>query len=110
MIFCGGTGNPFFTTDTTAALRGVEIEANIVMKATQVDGVYDKDPKRHPDAKKYETVSFDTALKERLKIMDSAAFSICRENNLPILVFNLHQPGNIIRAVKGEAIGTIIRS
>lgn len=109
VIFGAGTGNPFFTTDTAAALRAIEIGADIIMKATKVDGVYDKDPMKHKDAVKYETVSFIDALNKQLKVMDSTAISLCMENNLPILTFNLNKDGNIVKAVAGEKIGTIIQ-
>jgi uridylate kinase len=108
VILCGGTGNPFFTTDTTAALRALEIEAGILLKATQVDGVYDADPKINPSAKRYNTLTFSEAIEKNLKVMDLAAFSLCRENNLPIMVFDFHKNGNLAKAVAGEKIGTIV--
>ena len=108
VIFVAGTGNPYFSTDTTAALRASEIQAEVIMKATKVDGVYDKDPHEFPDAKKYEELSFRDALRERLKIMDATAFALCLDNTMPILVFNLFTPGNIVRAVMGEKIGTLV--
>jgi uridylate kinase len=108
VIFAGGTGNPFFSTDTTAALRASEIGADILMKATKVDGVYDKDPAKHDDAVKYDTIPYIDALRERLKVMDSTAFSLCMENHLPILVFSMKEPGSIYRAVMGEKIGTLV--
>jgi len=106
VIFVGGIGSPFFTTDTTAALRAMEIGADVVLKATNVDGVYSADPQVDRSAKKYARVSFTDVLKRRLQVMDATAISLCRENSLPIIVFNLHRPGNILRAVRGEAIGT----
>lgn len=106
-IFGCGTGNPFFSTDTAAALRAVEIEADIIMKATLVDGVYDSDPKTNPDAKKYDNVSFDEVLAKGLQVMDSTAASLCKDNNMPILVFSIDEPMNIYKAVCGENIGTI---
>ena len=109
VIFGCGTGNPFFSTDTGAALRAVEIGADILFKATNVDGVYDKDPNKFPDAKKYETLSHFDILSKDLHVMDSTAASLCRDNKLPILVFNLDDPENIVRAVKGESIGTIVK-
>ena len=108
VIFVGGIGSPFFTTDTTAALRAMEIGADVVLKATNVDGVYTADPQVDRSAKKYARVSFTDVLKRRLQVMDATAISLCRENSLPIIVFNLHQPGNILRAVRGEAIGTLV--
>src|SRR5215813_5159890 len=108
VIFAAGTGNPYFTTDTAAALRAMEIGAEILLKATRVDGVYDKDPKLHPDAKRYERVSYIECIQKELKVMDMTAFALCRDNRLPIMVFNLQRPGNIQRAVRGEPVGTII--
>lgn len=108
VIFAGGTGNPYFSTDTTAALRANEVGAEIIFKATKVDGVYDKDPMLHPDAKKYEKVAFIDALRQGLKVMDSTAFAMCMDNQLPILVFNMNEPGSIRRAVLGESIGTLV--
>jgi uridylate kinase len=108
VIFAGGTGNPYFSTDTTAALRASEIGADILMKATKVDGIYDKDPAKHDDAVKYEKIAYIDALRERLQVMDSTAFSLCMENHLPILVFSMREPGSIYRAVMGEEIGTLV--
>ena len=108
VVFGCGTGNPFFSTDTAAALRAAEIEADIVMKATMVDGVYDSDPKKNPNAKKYDTISFHDVLNKDLAVMDSTAASLCKDNNLPILVFSLEDPENIYKAVCGENIGTIV--
>ena len=108
IILAAGTGNPFVTTDTCAALRAIEIGADVVMKATKVDGVYDKDPKKFTDAKRYDEVSFDTAIRDDLKVMDTAAFAMCREQNMPLVVFNLMKPGNIARVLRGEAVGTRI--
>jgi uridylate kinase len=108
VIFAGGTGNPYFSTDTTAALRANEIDAEIIFKATKVDGVYDKDPKKHADAKKYDHVSFIDALRQGLKVMDATAFAMCMDNDLPILVFDMNDPGSIRRAVLGEPIGTLV--
>ncbi len=109
VIFAGGTGNPFFTTDTAGALRAQEIDADILMKATKVDGVYDKDPLKYPDAKKFERISYnDAILMEQVQVMDATALSLCMENNLSIIVFDLAQPRSIERAVLGEPIGTII--
>ncbi len=108
MIFVGGIGSPFFTTDTTAALRAIEIGAQVVLKATNVDGVYSADPQKDRTAKKFARVSFMDVLKRRLNVMDATAVSLCMDNNLPIIVFNLHEPGNIHRAVCGESVGTIV--
>lgn len=109
VIFAGGTGNPYFTTDTTAALRAVEIGATLLLKGTKVKGVYSADPKAHPDAHFYDTVSFHDVLQKRLRVMDSAAISLCMDNHLPILVFDMTQEGNIERALRGEGIGTRVR-
>lgn len=106
VIFGAGTGNPYFTTDTAAALRAIEIGADLVAKATKVDGIYDKDPVKHADAVKYDAVSYDEVLAKDLKVMDATAISLCRENKLPILVFNLLQEGNMNKVIYGEAIGT----
>ncbi len=108
VIFGAGSGNPFFTTDTTAALRAAEIDAEVIFKATRVDGIYDADPKLHPNAHRYHTLTYDRVLLEDLKVMDSTAFTLCRENNIPIVVFDLGVPGNIRRAVMGESIGTYV--
>ena len=108
VVFGCGTGNPFFSTDTAAALRAAEIEADIVLKATMVDGVYDSDPKTNPEAKRYDRLSFHDVLNLDLKVMDSAAAAICKENNIPIIVFSLENPDNIISVVCGENIGTIV--
>jgi uridylate kinase len=108
VIFGAGTGNPFFTTDTAAALRAMEIGAEILLKATKVDGVYDKDPRKNPDAKRYQTVTFFDALKQDLGVMDSTAFALCRDNELGIVVFDMTTRGNIQRVVCGEPVGTTI--
>lgn len=110
VIFAAGTGNPYFSTDTTAALRASEIHADIIMKATKVDGIYDKDPKKFPDAVKYDELTFIEALKQRLNVMDSTAFSLCLDNNVPILVFDLNDKHAIRKAVFGEKVGTLVRS
>jgi len=109
VIFAGGTGNPFFTTDTAAALRGAEIGADVVMKATQVDGVYSADPAKDPNAVRYATLTFAEALQRDLRFMDQAAISLCRENDLPIVVFDMGVKGNILKAVRGESVGTLVR-
>lgn len=109
VIFGCGTGNPFFSTDTAAALRAAEIDAQIVLKATMVDGVYDSDPKKNPDAVRYETLSFDEVLAKQLAVMDMTAASMCRDNGIPVLVFSLEDPDNIVRAVKEENVGTLVK-
>ena len=109
VIFGCGPGNPFFTTDTAAALRALEIDADIMFKATNVDGVYDKDPNKFEDAKKYDTLSFDEILSHDLRVMDGTAASLCRDNSIPILVFNLDDPQNIVKAIKGENVGTVVK-
>jgi uridylate kinase len=109
VIFVAGTGNPYFSTDTTAALRASELGAQILIKATQVDGVYDRDPKKFPNAKKYATISYLDALRQRLNVMDSAAFSLCLDNHIPILVFNLSDPEGIRKAVLGQSTGTMVQ-
>ncbi|CAI8280301.1 MAG: Uridylate kinase [Opitutia bacterium UBA7350] len=106
VIFAGGTGNPYFSTDTCAALRASEINADMLMKATKVDGIYDKDPAKHKDAVKYENLRYIDALRDQLNVMDSTAFSLCMENAMPVLVFSMREPGSIYRAVMGESIGT----
>jgi uridylate kinase len=106
VIFGAGTGNPYFTTDTAAALRAIEIDADVVVKATKVDGIYDKDPKKFADAVKYDVVTYDECLSKNLRVMDQTAISLCRENNLPILVFNLLEEGNLKKVITGEPIGT----
>ena len=108
VIFGCGTGSPFFSTDTAAALRSVEINADALFKATNVDGVYDKDPNKYPDAVKFDTVSFQEVITRDLKGMDSTAFSLCKDNDMPIIVFNLNDPENIVKAVSGEKIGTTV--
>jgi uridylate kinase len=108
VIFGAGTGNPFFTTDTAASLRAMEIGAQVIFKATKVDGVYDADPVKHPDAKRFEELTYIDVLNRQLQVMDATAISLCMDNALPILVFNLMQPGNIARAVSGARIGTLV--
>ncbi len=109
VVFGCGTGNPFFSTDTGAALRAAEIKADVILKATNVDGVYDSDPRKNPNAVKYDTVSHDEVLAKGLGVMDAAAASLCRENKMPVLVFNLDRPDNIYDAVMGKNIGTIVK-
>jgi uridylate kinase len=108
VIFGSGSGNPFFTTDTTAALRAAEIDAEVVFKATKVDGVYDADPAQNPNARRFQTLNYSHVLTADLKVMDSTAIALCKDNNIPIMVFDLSVPGNIVRAVKGEAVGTLV--
>ena len=108
VIFGCGTGNPFFSTDTATALRAVEVSADVMFKATMVDGVYDKDPHKYPDAKKYDTLTFTKVLEDQLAVMDGTAATLCRDNKLPILVFDLADPDNIARAVQGENVGTLV--
>ena len=109
VIFGAGTGNPYFSTDTTAALRAAELNADVILMAKKVDGVYDADPKKNPLAKKYEYISYQDALEKGLKVMDSTAFSLCMDNNIELLVFNMNESGNIKKAVAGEKIGTIVK-
>jgi uridylate kinase len=108
VIFGAGTGNPFFTTDTTAALRASEIGADVIFKATKVDGVYDKDPNKFTDAVRYDTVTYNEALSRNLKVMDGTAFTLCQDNGIPIVVFDMTVPGNIQRALTGEDVGTVV--
>ncbi|MEZ5197763.1 MAG: UMP kinase [Bacteroidales bacterium] len=108
VIICGGTGNPFFTTDTASVLRGVEIKADVFLKGTRVDGVYNADPEKDPTAVKYETISFEEAYSKQLKIMDLTAFTMCKENNLPVIVFDMNEKGNLIKVLSQDNIGTLI--
>ncbi|MBF0493708.1 MAG: UMP kinase [Candidatus Omnitrophica bacterium] len=108
VIFVCGTGNPYFTTDTAAALRGIEIGADMILKATKVDGVYSKDPVQYKDAKKFDTLSFMEVLEKKLKVMDATAISLCMDNNMPIVVFNIRKKGNLKNAVLGKKVGTLI--
>ncbi len=108
VIFAAGTGNPYFTTDTAASLRAMEIQADIIFKATKVDGVFDKDPNAHDDAKMFDKLSYIDVLNKGLKVMDATAISLCMDNGLPICVFNMNTPGNIDKAVRGERVGTIV--
>jgi uridylate kinase len=107
-ILSGGTGNPFFTTDTAAALRAVEIGADVLLKGTRVEGVYTSDPEKDPDATKFDNISFEEVIERRLKVMDSTAFTMCRENNMPVIVFNVNKPGNLMKIVNGLGLGTLI--
>ena len=108
VIFAAGTSNPYFSTDTAAALRGLEINAQVIAKATRVDGVFDKDPLTHADAIRYETVSYQEVLTKQLRVMDASAVAMCRDNQMPVLVFNMHVAGNILRMAMGETVGTVI--
>ena len=110
VIFGGGTGNPYFSTDTTAALRAAEVGADIILKATKVDGIYDSDPKKNPKAKRFNQISYIDALQKQLKVMDSTAFSLCMDNKMPIIVFDMFEPGNLARVVCGEKVGTLVTS
>lgn len=108
VIFGAGTGHPYFSTDTAASLRAVEIEADVIIKGTRVDGVYDSDPEKNPDASKFDSISYLDVLKKNLRIMDLTAVSLCQENNLPMIVFNMDVPDNLLKLVKGENVGTVI--
>jgi uridylate kinase len=108
VVFAAGTGNPYFTTDTAAVLRALEIEAECLIKATKVDGVYDKDPRKHADAVRYEELTFSMAIEQRLMVADQTAFTMCREHNMPLIVLDFNQPGALKRAVLGEAVGTLV--
>lgn len=110
IILAAGTGNPYFTTDTAAALRAMEIEAEVLLKATKVDGVYDSDPMTNPDAVRFDSLSYDEVLRQNLKVMDSTAAALCKDNNIPIIVFDLHGKGNIKRVIEGEKIGTTVQA
>jgi len=107
-ILAGGTGNPFFTTDTAAALRAVETGADLLLKGTRVDGVYTSDPEKDPDAKKFDQICFEDVIAKRLKVMDSTAFTMCRDNNMPLIVFDMNKKGNLMKLVKGEKTGTLV--
>jgi len=109
VIFAAGTGNPYFSTDTAAVLRGIQIKANVIIKATSVDGVYSADPKQDPNAKFYHEISYRDVMLEELKVMDQTAVTLCKENALPLIVLNIHQPGAIAAAVRGERVGTLVR-
>ena len=107
-ILSGGTGNPFFTTDTAAALRAVEIGADVLLKGTRVDGVYTSDPEKDPEARKFDKISFEEVITRRLKVMDSTAFTMCRDNDMPLVVFDMNKPGNLAKIIEGDPIGTIV--
>ncbi|MBU1191994.1 MAG: UMP kinase [Gammaproteobacteria bacterium] len=108
VLFAAGTGNPFFTTDSAASLRAIEIGAEIMFKATNVDGVYTADPKQHADAERFDRLSYDDALRRQLMVMDHTAIILCRDNNMPLMVFNIHERGNLLRAMRGEAVGSLV--
>ncbi|HNI43606.1 MAG TPA: uridine monophosphate kinase, partial [Chitinophagales bacterium] len=108
VIFCAGTGHPYFTTDTAAALRAVEINADVILKATRVDGIYTADPEKDLTAKRYETITFTEVIQKELNVMDMTAFTLCKENNIPIIVFDMNKIGNLRRIVQGEYIGTLV--
>jgi len=110
VIFAAGTGNPYFSTDTAAVLRAIEIQANLMIKATKVDGVYDRDPKKYADASRFETITYREVLEKRLQVMDSTAIALCMDNNLPIMVLNIFEPGHIVDAIMGKPVGTLISS
>ncbi len=110
VIFAGGTGNPFFTTDTAASLRAMEIGADIVLKGTKVDGIYDRDPVKHPDASRYDEITFSKVLEDQLKVMDATSIALCRDQNLPVRVFNINKPGMLLRIVCGEREGTLVKA
>lgn len=109
VIFSGGTGNPYFTTDTASTLRAVEMEADVMLKGTRVDGVYTSDPEKDPEAEKYDELTFNEALQKELRILDLTAFTMCKENDLPIIVFNMNEKGNLKRVISGEKVGTLIK-
>jgi uridylate kinase len=109
VIFGAGTGNPYFTTDTAASLRAIEIQADVILKGTRVDGIYTADPEKDPSATKYETLSFTEAYEKKLNVMDMTAFTLCQENHLPIIVFDMNSPKNLLKVVKGENIGTLVK-
>ena len=108
VIFGAGTGNPYFTTDTAASLRAVEMEADVILKGTRVDGIYTSDPEKDSTATKYDQISFTEAIQRNLKVMDMTAFTLCQENKLPIIVFNMNKPGNLLSVVEGNQVGTLV--
>jgi len=109
VIFGAGTGNPYFTTDTAGSLRAIEMKADVILKGTRVDGVYDADPEKNPGATKFETISFQECISKNLKVMDMTAFTLCMENKLPIIVFDMNKAGNLLKIVKGESVGTLVK-
>jgi uridylate kinase len=108
VIFGAGTGNPYFTTDTAGSLRAIEMKADVILKGTRVDGVYDSDPEKNPNAVKFDKISFQDCISKNLKVMDMTAFTLCMENKLPIIVFDMNQPGNLLRVVQGAEVGTLV--
>ena len=108
VIFAGGTGNPYFSTDTAAVLRGIQMKADVIIKATSVDGVYDADPKTHPDAKKFKNISYKEVMHGELGVMDQTAITLCKENKLPLIVLNINKPGTVLKAIQGERVGTLV--
>ena len=108
VIFGAGTGNPFFTTDSAASLRAIEIDSDVILKGTRVDGVYSSDPERNPNATKFDTITFDEAYEKKLKIMDMTAFTLCKENQIPVIVFDMNCPGNLKKVILGDKIGTLV--
>jgi uridylate kinase len=108
VIFGAGTGNPFFTTDSAASLRAIEIDANVILKGTRVDGIYSEDPEKNPEAERFETITFTEVFEKGLKVMDMTAFTLCNENDLPIIVFDMNEPGNLMRVIKGDQVGTLV--
>jgi uridylate kinase len=109
VIFGAGTGNPYFTTDTAGSLRAIEINAEIILKGTRVDGIYTADPEKFPDAEKFQTITFQECITRNLRVMDMTAFTLCMENQLPIIVFDMNKPGNLLRVVRGEKVGTLVK-
>ncbi|WP_126969547.1 UMP kinase [Gynurincola endophyticus] len=109
VIFGAGTGNPYFTTDTAGSLRAIEIQADVILKGTRVDGIYTADPEKDPTAKKYDTITFNECIQNDLRVMDMTAFTLCKENNLPIIVFDMNKPGNLMKVVCGERVGTLVK-
>ena len=109
VIFGAGTGNPYFTTDTAGSLRAIEMKADVILKGTRVDGIYDTDPEKNPNAKKFETIGFQECITKNLKVMDMTAFTLCMENKLPIIVFDMNQPGNLMKIVQGASVGTLVQ-
>jgi uridylate kinase len=108
VIFGGGTGNPFFTTDSAASLRAIEIDADVILKGTRVDGIYTADPEKDPSAERYDRISFEEVFDKGLQVMDMTAFTLCNENKLPIIVFDMNTPGNLLRLIQGEEVGTLV--
>jgi uridylate kinase len=110
VIFGAGTGNPYFTTDTAGSLRAIEINADVILKGTRVDGIYTSDPEKDPSAKKFEQITFQECITRNLRVMDMTAFTLCMENKLPIIVFDMNKPGNLLKVVRGESVGTLVKN